>query len=96
MGLDYSTAEFLLACAKEEPLGLMLILDHQNVYMTRREAGQIYSWVKVRLQPQGFADDFFRAISGPEVVFLDRTRHEGAEFVHDLNQPTSNQPEADV
>lgn len=90
MGLDYSIAKFLFERSKAAPLGRVLVLGRQTVYMTPREVADVRTWSGVNLRPTGFADDFFRAIGATEISFLDRSGHEGADILHDLNQPISS------
>ena len=87
MGLDHSIAKFLFERSKSAPLGRALILGRQNVYMTPSEVEDVRVWSGVSLRVGGFADDFFRALGATEISFLDRSRHEGADILHDLNRP---------
>jgi len=90
MGLDYSVAKFLFERSKEAPLGRILVLGRQTVYMTPREMADVRAWSGANLAPAGFADDFFRALGATEISFLDRSCHESADILHDLNQPLAS------
>jgi len=88
MGLDIKTAEFLLSeVQRKVSFRRLLILGRQNVYMTPSEITRIKRLTGISLEPSGFADEFFRALGAADLSFLDRSEYEGANFLHDLNQP---------
>ena len=92
MGLDFSTAEFLYSNAKRGiSLGRLLVLGRQLVHMTSQQTDKVKHWTGLRLQPAGFADDFFRALGATSISFLDYSDYEGADVLHDLNQPLASQ-----
>jgi SAM-dependent methyltransferase len=88
MGLDFKTAEFLLAeFQRKVSFRRLLVLGRQNVYMTPSEINRVKELTGISLEPSGFADEFFRALGASNLSFLDRAEYEGADLLHDLNQP---------
>ncbi|MBV8176627.1 MAG: class I SAM-dependent methyltransferase [Verrucomicrobia bacterium] len=88
MGLDFKTAEFLLSEAERKvSFQRLLVLGRQNVTMTPFEIAKVKELTGVTLRPSGFADEFFRALGATDLSFLDRSEYEGADVLHDLNQP---------
>jgi SAM-dependent methyltransferase len=55
--------------------------------MTPLEITRIKELTGISLEPTGFADEFFRALGAADLSFLDRSKYEGADLLHDLNQP---------
>jgi hypothetical protein len=79
MGLNFSSAEFLYSNAKRGiSLGRLLVLGRQLVHMTLQQTKKVKHWTGVRLQPAGFADDFFRTLGATSISFLDYFEYEGA------------------
>ncbi|MBV9999150.1 MAG: hypothetical protein JO015_08560 [Verrucomicrobia bacterium] len=68
-------------------LGDLLLLGRQTVYMAPREIATVKAWTGIGLEPSGFADEFFRALGAESISFLDHSDYEGANLVHDLNEP---------
>jgi len=88
MGLDFRSAEFLCTEVKRGiSLGDLLLLGRQTVYMAPREIATVKAWTGIGLEPSGFADEFFRALGAESISFLDHSDYEGANLVHDLNEP---------
>lgn len=95
MGLDINAVQFLIAARQEGvELGDVLTLGRQdlNVYPARMRA----ILDKHRFPSQAFAPDVaetgyaepvFKALGAKNVFALDASNFEGADFVHDLNQP---------
>src|SRR5271166_1296586 len=92
MGLDFKTAEFLLSEAERKVcFQRLLVLGRQNVAMTPFEITKVKELTGISLQPSGCADEFFRALGAADLFFLDRSGYEGAQVLHDLNQPLPTQ-----
>jgi hypothetical protein len=88
MGLDLGLAEFLYSRARRGiSLGRVLVLGRLTVYMTPYEVQKVKAWTGVSLQPTGFADAFFPALGATTVSVLDYSDYEGADILHDLNEP---------
>jgi SAM-dependent methyltransferase len=88
MGLDFKTAEFLLSEVQRKiAFRRLLVLGRQNVYMTPLEITKVKELTGISLEPSGFADEFYRALGASDLSFLDRSEYEGANLLHDLNQP---------
>ncbi|MBV8900987.1 MAG: hypothetical protein JOY92_12845 [Verrucomicrobia bacterium] len=92
MGLDFKSAEFLCTEVRRGiSLGCLLLLGRQTVYMAPREIAKVKAWTGVALKPAGFADEFFRALGAESISFLDHSNYEGADLVHDLNEPLARE-----
>jgi hypothetical protein len=88
MGLDLKSAEFLCTEVRRGiSLGCVLLLGRQTVYMGPLEIAKVKAWTGAVLEPSGFADEFFRALGARSISFLDHSNYEGANLVHDLNEP---------
>ena len=95
MGLDINAVQFLIAARKEGvEFGDVLTLGRQdlNVYPAKmREVLGKHGFPSGAFAPDakdtGFAEPVFRALGAQNVFALDASNFEGAEFVHDLNQP---------
>lgn len=88
MGLDFRVAEFLLSEAERKvSFQRLLVLGRQNVNMTSLEITKVKDLTGISLEPSGFADEFFRALGAVDLSFVDRSEYEGADVLHDLNQP---------
>lgn len=95
MGLDINAVQFLIAARQEGvEFGDVLTLGRQdlNVYPAKmREALGKHGYSTEAFAPgardTGFAEPVFRALGAKNVYALDASNFEGAQFVHDLNQP---------
>jgi SAM-dependent methyltransferase len=95
MGLDINGAQFMLA-AREHGAGfdetLMLGRQSLNVYPQRlaqllRKHGLPDETFRAAGPECAFAEPFFKALGAKQVSALDFSGFEGAQFIHDLNQP---------
>ena len=95
MGLDINAVQFLIAARQEGvEFGDVLMLGRQdlNVYPARmREILAKHGFPTAAFAEgapdTGFAEPVFKALGAKNVFSLDASNFEGAEFVHDLNQP---------
>ena len=95
MGLDINAVQFLIAARQEGvEFGDVLMLGRQdlNVYPARmREILAKHGFPTEAFAEgapdTGFAEPVFKALGAKNVFSLDASNFEGAEFVHDLNQP---------
>ena len=95
MGLDINAVQFLIAARKEgAEFGDVLMLGRQdlNVYPAKmREILGKHGFPTAAFAPEakdtGFAEPVFKSLGAKNVFALDASNFEGAEFVHDLNQP---------
>src|SRR5215204_4506814 len=95
MGLDINAVEFLVAARKQGvELGDVLMLGRQdlNVYPARMRAllskhGFPAEAFAADAPDSGYAEPVFKAFGARSVKSLDASDFEGADFVHDLNQP---------
>jgi SAM-dependent methyltransferase len=95
MGLDINAVEFLIAARKQGvKLGDVLTLGRQdlNVYPSKMRALLArHGFPNEAFSPgavdTGYAEPVFQALGATTVNSLDASDFEGANFVHDLNQP---------
>src|SRR4051812_14839490 len=97
MGLDINAVQFLITARKEGvEFGDVLTLGRQdlNVYPAKMRAvlGK-HKFSTAAFAPDardtGFAEPVFKSLGARNVYALDASNFEGAEFVHDLNEPLS-------
>jgi hypothetical protein len=95
MGLDINAVQFLIAARKSGvEFGDVVTLGRQdlNVYPAKMKALlESHSFSGEAFAPgapdTGFAEPVFKSLGARNVYSLDFSDFEGAEFVHDLNQP---------
>ncbi len=95
MGLDVNAVKFLIAARKSGvEFGDVVTLGRQdlNVYPAKLKALlESHGFSGEAFAPgaadTGFAEPVFKALGAKSVASLDFSDFEGAEFVHDLNQP---------
>lgn len=88
MGIDIYSAKFLCSEVKRGlKLGHMLTLGHQSVYMDPERYRRLVESRNVRCQDVIYADDFFRSLGSTSVDVMDASDYEGANILHDLNEP---------
>jgi SAM-dependent methyltransferase len=95
MGLDINAVQFLIAARKSGvEFGDVLTRGRQdlNVYPAKMKALlESHGFSGEAFAPgatdTGFAEPVFKALGAKNVYALDFSDFEGAEFVHDLNQP---------
>jgi hypothetical protein len=91
MGIDIHSADFLRSQTKRGLiLGRLLTLGHQSVSMDREYYRSLLASLGVPCQNSIFADDFFRALGAKSVDVMDLSDYEGANILHDLNEPVGN------
>src|SRR5947207_2246355 len=92
MGLDIHSAQFLLNQKRRGVrFGRVLTLGRQGVYMPARLYETHLKALRVDQRQHDYADDFFRGLGATSIDFLDASNYEGANVVHDLNQPIATQ-----
>jgi hypothetical protein len=90
MGIDAPAAKFLCSEVKRGVhLGRMLTLGHHAVYMGGAEYRSLIESLGVHCQETVFADDLFRGLGAESVDIMDASNYEGANLLHDLNEPIS-------
>ena len=95
MGLDINSVQFLIAAHKRGvPFGDVLMIGRQdlNVYPAKMrgmlaEAGLPNELFAPSAPDTGFAEPVFKSLGAGNICSLDASAFEGAEFIHDLNQP---------
>jgi SAM-dependent methyltransferase len=98
MGLDINAVQFLIAARKSGvEFGDVIMLGRQdlNVYPAKMKAlleshGFSGDTFAPGAPDTGFAEPVFKALGAKNVYALDASDFEGAEFVHDLNQPLTD------
>jgi hypothetical protein len=92
MGIDINTAEFLRSETRRGVRwGRTLSLGHQAVYMKADAYRSFIVSLGVSCRDTDFADDLFRGLGAMEFDIMDASDYEGANIVHDLNQPVKPQ-----
>ena len=92
MGLDLHSAQFLLHQKRRGVrFGRVLTLGRQGIYMPASLYESHLKALGVDQQQRGYADDFFRGLGATAIDFMDASNYEGANVVHDLNQPIPTQ-----
>lgn len=88
MGLNINGSRFLLAEKKRGlSLGRLLTLGRQEVYMADHDyTGMLKELGHERTVPT-YADDFFQGLGAASLEVMDASPYEGAEVIHDLNEP---------
>ena len=71
--------------------GRVLTLGRQAVYMPLSLYQSHLKALGVNQGQPDYADDFFRGLGATAIDFMDASNYEGANVVHDLNQPISKQ-----
>jgi hypothetical protein len=88
MGLDFQSAQFLLAQKQHGiQFGRSITLGRQSVCMDDRSYNAFLEGLGRARTEQMFADDFFRGLGAATLDFMDASGYEGANIIHDLNQP---------
>ena len=95
MGVDINSAKFLVAARKRGVnFGDVLMIGRQslNVYPKKmrqilESAGLSGELFASAAPDTGFAELVFKALGASSIASLDASAFEGAEYVHDLNQP---------
>ena len=92
MGIDIHSAKFLRSEVKRGlALGQMLTLGHQAVYMDGEAYRALIKSLGISSQETVFADDFFRGLGAKSVDVMDASNYEGANVLHNLNEPISRE-----
>jgi len=95
MGIDINSAKFLLSARRRGTnFGDVLMIGRQdlNVYPAKMrqvltQAGLNGDLFAPGAPDTGFAEPLFKALGAKNIHSLDASAFEGAEFVHDLNNP---------
>ncbi|MCX6967866.1 MAG: hypothetical protein NTZ46_08840 [Verrucomicrobia bacterium] len=67
--------------------GHTLTLGHQSIYMEQDRYRAFMTTLGCRVDHPKYADDLFRAIGVTTLDVMDASAYEGANLIHDLNQP---------
>lgn len=95
MGIDINTSRFLIS-AFEDGVSFerTLTIGRQNLYATTAEVEALKSKLRqidptkeYDLSPKGFAEPMFQAFNNAELLSMDKSDFEGADFLHDMNFP---------
>jgi SAM-dependent methyltransferase len=92
MGLESNAVRFLIS-ARQAGVNFdsTLTLGHQWLLLTRKEAKRLCAQISQDpdeiLRKDGYADNFLKALGAVELRTMDFSSYEGADIVHDLNQP---------
>jgi SAM-dependent methyltransferase len=90
MAIDIHSANFLRNEARHGlALGDLLTLGHQSVHLDPETYRSLLASLGATCQDYVFADDFFRALGAKSLNIMDVSDYEGANILHDLNQPIS-------
>ncbi|HAV63651.1 MAG TPA: hypothetical protein DCY13_14950, partial [Verrucomicrobiales bacterium] len=97
MGIDAHGAALMLERARNGVrFDQTLMIGRQNFFVGRAEWRRLLArarspvpqaWQQLECFHGAFAEPFFRALGATAVHSLDATAYEGAERIHDLNQP---------
>ena len=88
MGLDFHSAQFLRHQKRRRVrFDRVLTLGRQGVYMPADVYRSQLQALGATPKETGFADDFFRGLGATSLDFMDVSNYEGANVVHDMNQP---------
>jgi hypothetical protein len=88
MGIDICTAKFLQSEVRRGLcLGRTLTLGHQSLYMGHHEYRSIVESLGISYRDTRYADDLFRGWGATDIDVMDVSNYEGANILHDLNQP---------
>ena len=95
MGLDINSVRFLLSAHKKGvEFGDVLMVGRQDLNVYPAKMRQVLAKAEVPLNlfaagapDTGFAEPVFKSLGARSVSSLDASAFEGAQFVHDLNQP---------
>jgi len=88
MGLDIYSAQFLWnQKLRGVHFGRLLTLGRQSVYMSASRYRSHLQSLGVDWRQPDYADDFFCGLGATSVDFMDASNYEGANIIHDLNQP---------
>jgi len=95
MGLDVNSAQFLIGARKQGvQFGHTMMLGRQNFFMPSgllidflKRAGIPTAGVEEAVKSSPFSEPFFKALGAMQVDSMDNATFEGANCIHDLNQP---------
>ena len=93
MALSYWEASLAAATSSAGcPFESVLMLGRQEWLVTRPMIDRLQDTYGIKLDPnalegQNWADGFFHALGTSEVCSLDYSDYEGAQLIHDMNQP---------
>lgn len=88
MGVDRYSAQFLWNQKKRGvSFRRMLSLGRQTMYMPQPQYQAHLKAMGVTQTEFAFADDFLRGLGAEAMDFMDVSQYEGANVIHDLNEP---------
>src|SRR5436190_8752705 len=91
MGIDLHSARFLRSETRRGlRLGRMLTLGRQEITMEPKAYRSFLSTLGVAARENIYADDLFHGLGATTVDVMDASDYEGANLLHDLNQPVES------
>ena len=95
MGLDANSVQFLIAARKQGvQFGRTIMLGRQHFFVPpalvrgfMEHCGLSTAGLEEAIKSSTFSEPFFKALGATQVDSLDNATFEGANFIHDLNQP---------
>jgi hypothetical protein len=91
VGLDIRTAEFLMFARNHGvDFGIVATLGRQRVMLEQSERRLLSSWLgRAIASDEVYADEFLKSLGARDVNAVDASRYEGANIIHNLNEPLS-------
>ena len=104
MGLDANSVQFLIAARKQGvQFGRTMMLGRQHFFVPPASVREYLehcalpaTGVEEAIQSSPFSEPFFKALGGTQIDSLDNATFEGANFIHDLNQPIPDEMERKI
>jgi hypothetical protein len=91
MGIDTFSAKFLMSESRRGvAFERLLTLGRQSIYMERGAYRALITAAGGSAREENYADDLFRALGAAEIDVMDTSPYEGANVIHDLNQPVNS------
>ena len=95
MGIDINTSRFFISAYEDGVnFGKTLTMGRQNLYATAAEVESLKSELQridptkeYDLSPKGLAEPMFQAFKNAQLLSMDKSDFEGADFLHDMNFP---------
>lgn len=95
MGLDANSVQFLIGAHKQgAQFGRTIMLGRQHFFVPpalvsefMAKSGLPTAGLEESIKSSVFAEPFFKALGGTQIDSMDNATFEGANFIHDLNNP---------
>lgn len=92
MGLNIDAARFLISEKRRgAEFGKTITLGRQAIYIPRDQYSDILAELNEKLTDESYAGDFFRGLGANPLTTMDFSDYEGAEIIHDANEPISSE-----